>query len=395
MGGRSAMAGGIALVAALATAGSGAVAAAAHLAPAAATWHIQSSPNPAGTTRYADLYDVACPTAGSCIAVGESSDTNYKNQTRLLERWNGTTWSIQTTPTPPGNPHTLFVSVACSSASVCTVVGASYPASGDRVLAERWNGSKWSIQTTPTPSSGKAILNGVACPTATNCFAVGDSEAKNGNPPLIEKWNGSKWSIQTVPHPQGVPYTFYSVACRSTSDCTAVGEIPGAAGAAKALIVHWNGSTWSARTPALPTGGRSSFLTDVRCPSATQCLAVGDSYVPDGGGLSDTLGLAEAWNGHTWTILATPRPVTSATDDFYSVACPSPSKCVIVGSYSGTGVVPLAMRWDGSSFTVDTTQSVGDFSYLDSVNCNGANACVAVGEGRPSTLDRTLVERSP
>ena len=365
----------------------------AHATPA--TWHVQSSPNPPGTTRNADLYDIACPTASSCVAVGQSSDTSYKNANRLLERWNGSAWSIQTTPAPSGNPLTSFFSVACSSASACTVVGASYPASGDRSLVERWNGTQWSIQTTPVPSSGKALLFGVACPSATSCFAVGDSEASNGNPPLILHWNGSSWSLQTVAHPAGTHYIFYSVACRSTSDCTAVGEIAHAAGAASPLIVHWNGSKWSAQTPGAPAGGRSAFLSDVRCPSATQCLAVGDTYVPDGNAISDTFGLAEAWDGHTWTVLATPIPIQGANDQYMGVACPAVSKCVIVGLYASSTIVPLVFRWDGSTFAEDNEQSVGNFSYLDSVNCNGANSCVAVGEGRPSTVDRTLVERSP
>ena len=393
---RRAMVIGVVLVVGLATFGSEALPASARAVPpmTTATWHVQTSPNPSAT-RFADLYDVACPSTSNCVAVGQSSDTAYKNQARLLERWNGSTWSIQSTPNPAGNPSTSFSSVACSSTSACTAVGTSYTANGDRALVERWNGSKWSLETAPTPSSGAAILYGVACPTATSCFAVGDSDATNGNPPLIEHWNGGSWSIQTVPHPTGVPFIFYSVACRATSDCTAVGEIPGSGGAASALAAHWNGSKWSVQTAALPSGGRSSYLNDVRCPSATQCLAVGDSYTPASGGLTATLGLAEVWNGHTWTSLAPPTPVSGAQDDFYGVACPGVSKCVIVGSYDSTTVTPLAMRWDGSTFAVDDTPGVGTFSYLYSVNCNGSNACVAVGAGEPSTLERTLVERSP
>jgi hypothetical protein len=42
-------------------------------------------------------------------------------------------------------------------------------------LAEAWDGTSWSIQTTPGPSGGQLPeLSGVACTTANGCTAVGD-----------------------------------------------------------------------------------------------------------------------------------------------------------------------------------------------------------------------------
>jgi hypothetical protein len=47
-----------------------------------------------------------------------------------------------------------FYGVACASASSCEAVGSwtyqSTPSDG-RPLAEHWNGSKWTLTTTPTP----------------------------------------------------------------------------------------------------------------------------------------------------------------------------------------------------------------------------------------------------
>ena len=208
------------------------------------------------------------------------------------------------------------------------------------------------------------------------------------------RWNGTKWSMQAVPHPRGVPYTFYNVACRATTDCVAVGEIDGAAGAGTTLIMHWNGSTWTLEpTPATP--GHSAFIEDVRCPSASNCLAVGDTYTPAGtNAITDVSGIAERWDGHTWTMLPTAPLASGTTTDFSAVACPASSTCVVVGSTDDSGVAPLAERWNGSTFTLDTTQSVGTFSYFNSVNCNGGS-CVAVGAGDPTgSVDRTLVERT-
>jgi hypothetical protein len=389
---------GIATAALLAAAGPGAIAAAGQVRPlTTVTWHVETSPNTSNANRRDDLFDVACPTATACVAVGDTSDSHYDNPTGLVERWNGSKWSVQATAAIAGNPHTEFDSVACSSPSACTLVGEETTGTGTptRALVERWNGSKWSVQATPTPASGKGALYGVACVNATSCYAVGDSLAKNGNPPLIEHWNGKTWTIQTVPHPAGVPYSFYTIACRSNTDCTAGGEVDGANGAGTTLMMHWNGSKWSLEaTPATP--GHSAFINDVRCPSATQCLAAADTYTPVGvNAISDVSGVAEEWNGHTWTMLPTAPLASGTTSDFFAVACPAVSKCVIVGDVEGTGLfAPLAEHWNGSTFTMDTTQADGSFSYFDSVNCNGA-ACVAVGAfDSTSGLDRTLVERT-
>ncbi|HEY1738709.1 MAG TPA: hypothetical protein VGI86_08370, partial [Acidimicrobiia bacterium] len=315
---------GAAAAAMLAAVGPGAVAAAGQVRPlTTVTWHVQTSANSSNTSRRDELFHVACPSATVCFASGETADKQFNNPSALMERWNGSKWSIQTTATVAGNPHTEFFNVACSSASACTAVGDAMTATTTRALVERWNGSKWSVQSTPTPSSGKAILYSDACVSATSCYAVGDSLAKNGNPPLIEHWNGKTWSIQTVPHPAGVPYTFYVIACRSNTDCTAGGQIDGAGGAGTTLIMHWNGSKWALEaTP--PTPGHSAFVADLRCPSATQCLAAANTFTPVGdGSITDVSGVAEEWNGHTWTMLPTAALASGATSGFEGVACPA------------------------------------------------------------------------
>ena len=43
-------------------------------------------------------------------------------------------------------------------------------------LAEHWNGTSWTIDTVPTPS-GFDDLSGVACASATSCIAVGSAGA--------------------------------------------------------------------------------------------------------------------------------------------------------------------------------------------------------------------------
>jgi hypothetical protein len=85
------------------------------------------------------------------------------------------TWRIVPSVNPVGGGGG-FNTVSCASASACTAVGLAVSNSGAQTsLAERWNGTRWSIQGTPNPAVAFQIsLDGVACPAPSWCTAVGD-----------------------------------------------------------------------------------------------------------------------------------------------------------------------------------------------------------------------------
>jgi hypothetical protein len=57
-------------------------------------------------------------------------------------------------------------------------------------LAERWNGTRWALQTTPNPAGGSVSLNAVACLSATDCEAVGDNQTSSGvTVTMAERWS--------------------------------------------------------------------------------------------------------------------------------------------------------------------------------------------------------------
>jgi hypothetical protein len=109
----------------------------------------------------------------------------------LAERWNGTKWSLQTTPNPTGAVQSYLSGVSCASASACTAAGHYFNGTTTVTLAERWNGTKWSLQHTPNPTgSTDSELHGVSCASASACTATG--YYNNGTTPvtLAERWNG-------------------------------------------------------------------------------------------------------------------------------------------------------------------------------------------------------------
>src|SRR5215472_10686948 len=362
-----------------------------------ANWRIQPTPNPAGA-RFTFLNTVACASASSCIAAGAYQDSSGAFQ-GLAERWNGTSWAIQPTPRLPGGMISLLIGVACTSATGCLAVGFSGPNGGNNqspaTLAERWNGSTWSIQPTPNPpGAAPSILNAASCVSGSVCIAVGNTSNSRGTSlTLAQRWNGRTWSIQPTPSPADGG-NLIGVSCPWRSSCLAVGGHgnPFTGPALGTLAERWDGTRWRIQpTPNPPRGGW--FLLSVSCTSPSACTAVGGRLVPTRTGLAT---LAERWNGHTWSIQPTPNPPGHGFKLLNSVACTSRSSCMAVGNEfdtTGENLGTLAERWDGRRWRIVPTfkpAPAGRGAAFNGVACTSASACTAVGN---QTLARTLAER--
>src|SRR5205807_9797035 len=125
------------------------------------------------------------------------------------EGWNGSSWAIHATPNPSGAIASVVDGVSCPPTTFPTPVCSDLNSAGvGLTLAERWNGSSWAIQSTPNPAGAKAsVLSGVACPSTTLCTAVGYASASSYRSgvgsTLAERWNGSGWATQPTANPSG------------------------------------------------------------------------------------------------------------------------------------------------------------------------------------------------
>jgi len=102
----------------------------------------------------------------------------------------------------------------------------------DSTRAERWNGTSWTTQTTPNPGATD-VFSGVSCFSASVCTAVGSYAESNAEPtgPSAEGWNGTTWTGQTTPSPAGADESpLNSVSCIAASTCTAAGEYQNSSG---------------------------------------------------------------------------------------------------------------------------------------------------------------------
>jgi hypothetical protein len=335
-------------------------------------WPIQAVPSPSGATN-SSLASVSCTSATTCTAVG-SYQTNSIFSATLAEAWNGASWTIQHTPNPPGGNSTLD-SVSCST-NACTAVGYS----ATSTLSEGWNGTVWTIQHTATPAGSPrySSLFGVSCTSASACTAVGDYANSSGLPlTLAERWNGTSWTIQHTPNPaSSTDSALDGVSCTSASACTAVGDYTNSSGHQFTLAERWNGASWTIQnTPSSSGVG----LYGISCTSPSACTAVGSSA---------TGTLAAAWNGTVWTTQATPNPAGATDSSLDGVFCTSASACTATGQYrpSPQSWATLAETWNGTSWTIQNTPnpSGATYSFLNDVSCTSASTCTAVGDYSPN-----------
>jgi hypothetical protein len=340
-------------------------------------WRIQATPSPGGATG-SEFLAVSCTAPGACITVGAvtigSRTSGGSSMTvGLAERWNGTTWRVQAIPGPRRSLGAGFAAVSCSAASACTAAG-TYDATSDlsRPVAAAWHGTSWHRQATPARAGASAAngLVGVSCTSVSTCIAVGYSTARTGNSTtLAERWDHGHWRIQPFPVPAGtVSGGLSGVSCQSPRACTAVGEFFSHRQRELALAERWDGTRWRVQPVPSPAAARhGSGLSAVSCPSARRCFAVGQYLTKSG-----SVALAETWNGTDWTVQSLPGAVSNTF--LLGVSCATPRACVAVGSY-GTEV------WNGTSWRLVpmAAPAGGQVVSLDGVTCTSPRSCTAVG----------------
>ena len=231
-------------------------------------WATVPSPNPLAPT--GQLFWVSCPGVSTCMAVGTYVDPSGAGVS-LAERWDGARWSQLPMPNPPGAAVSTPLGVSCASSSACIAVGAYLDSSGAfHMLAERWDGTTWSLQSIPDPPGAQGpFLNAVSCSSASACTAVGTFLDSSGSgETLAERWNGASWAVQSTPNPSGAQGSGFSgVSCTSSTACTAVGG-SSLGTLAERWDWEWTGCSTRSRPTARQTHG---MYSSCRCRRRRRC----------------------------------------------------------------------------------------------------------------------------
>jgi len=273
------------------------------------------------------FFGVAAAASNDVWAVGfKIGPDNPDFGLQLIEHWNGTSWSVDTTG-PEIEGDSLSGVTVVSSNNVWAV-----GAAGGNALVEHWDGTSWSIVSNSV-IAGAGRLSAVSADSANDVWAVG--QAGNGGPPILH-FNGTTWSQVATPNPS---MEANSVTTLSPTNVWAVGTVQTLFNHrphTKAAIEHWDGTSWSIVSSPNPTPslGLDSVLRGIVAISANDIWAVGAFNKSSGGAAT----LIEHWDGTSWTIISSPNPGT-ASNSLFGVTALSDGTVVAVGTQvnSNTG----------------------------------------------------------
>jgi hypothetical protein len=343
------------------------------------------------------LAGVSCVRGPYCVAVGNFDVTaDGHGPSTLALHGDAQQWSVVPTPNRTTNAvANLLGGVACVSRTHCFAVGASSAPNTllSHALVEQWDGRAWTIVPVPEPPGADGTnLRGVACTDASFCVAVGNWRGTDGAfHGLIERWDGRRWSFETSPAPPGSIFPdLAGVSCTGRANCVAVGRSLTPTGSF-GLIIHWNGANW--RTEPSPSANGIS-LTSVACARARRCYAAGDLIT---GPAARHAPHIERWDGKRWQTVAVPSAPGALESSLASVAC-EPSRCFAVGDGTGpTTTDAFILRLHGRHATIEPIAPLpaSSFSLLMAVSCAGRrDGCFTVGQTGVTGgfLGETLVE---
>ncbi len=364
------------------------------LAVNTSSWKIVPSPNLSiKSVSNNTLHGVAALSDSDVWAVGNflSSNNGAINET-LTEHWNGTAWTLISSPNVGSLGSSLQAVSAASSQDVWAVgvVQTSDNVNGNRTLIEHWNGNAWSVVPSPNPSNEGDNLTGVAALSATNAWAVGyfENNQMSALLPIILHWDGTAWSIfSNIPN---IGMVVEAITARSATDIWAVGSDPGLT---TNIALHFNGTQWSL-TPGASFSSSEQIISGVAAPAANDAWMVGSFASAQIGSFLQPLAIH--WNGQTWSMVAIPNP-SPFTNRLFGVAAISTSDVWAVGQANtpnGLNLVTLIEHWNGKQWSIVPSPNKADrgntFDGLFGVTVSGPTSLWAVGGFDSHTGERTF-----
>ena len=319
-------------------------------------WTAVPSPSDVPGDNY--LYGSDATDASNVWAVGGVRPPTGGNYHGLVMRYDGTAWRSVARTGLPGNESLQDVD-AVSSTDVW-VIG-DHRGSGfstNDTLAAHWNGTAWTVESTPN-GGGFNNLYGVAAAGGT-VWAVGsyvDPSSSGNRLKLILQRTGGTWRIAAAPR-VAADERLAAVDATGSADAWAVGSSASSASSSWGpLALHWNGSSWVSATVPAPPGTWFTGV-DARTPSDVWVVGStlnGSTYQP----------YAAHFNGTSWGTVAT--PTLSGGGELADVAALSPSSVVAVGRSNNAALI---MRWNGTAWTQEATPSLSN-PYITGVVAAG------------------------
>jgi hypothetical protein len=250
------------------------------------------------------LFDVAAVGSADVWAVGAYRPVGRWQRT-LVEHWDGASWQVVPSPNPgPRTATNELRAVFALGPNDVWASGTTYTSDPPATpLVEHWNGRRWKVIPTPVdpgwkPNTSRG-LTGLSGTSAEDVWAAGWTQGSSQSStvqPLVEHWNGIAWSILPASIDGFLGSSFSSIAAVGPDDVWAVGGASVRPSRSKALIEHWDGTTWSVSQLGVPVGRRSGLIDVMATPDGP--WSVGWAAGRYGGGP-----ISVHLDGGTWSIV--------------------------------------------------------------------------------------------
>ena len=161
------------------------------------------------------LVAVSARTPSDIWAVGNNS--NGTTPATLIMHFDGSQWTVTPSPSIQGRRNFLGGAVAISQDDAWAVGNSSYFVEGvftQETLVEHWNGTAWTIVSSPSPGTNYNFLYDIIALNSANVWAVGGT----GSPPTSNKTLAMRYS-----DPCASPTATPSPSATVTATATATG----------------------------------------------------------------------------------------------------------------------------------------------------------------------------
>jgi hypothetical protein len=167
-------------------------------------------------------------------AVGSSSSGSSEHT--LIEHFNGTRWTVVPSPTPDGSDQLAGVTAVASNDA--WAVGSSLSSTHQsQTLRERWDGTVWTVVHVKDQGS---TLDAVGATSAGNVWAVGVGASIHDS--LGVHFDGTRWTVVPTPTPSAIINFLFGVSVDAIQDAWAVGA--SYQDGLHQVIDHWDGTSW-------------------------------------------------------------------------------------------------------------------------------------------------------
>lgn len=221
------------------------------------SWSIVTSPNGVlpSFSFYNILTGVSGTSANDVWAVGWNGIIDSLHRP-TIQHWDGTKWSLTPVPAIGNNAQdiTLEAVTALAPNNVWAtgyygdMVGALFT----HALALHWDGTQWNVVTISdlslSTTANRINVQALSAISANDIWATGDvlyfdAQGVTQAQALIEHWNGTSWTVVTSPTLNGEATTLTGIAAFASNDIWAVGT--SGLSTHQPLLEHWDGTSWS------------------------------------------------------------------------------------------------------------------------------------------------------